>query len=87
MKDKVKAYKSSFTAMYSALTPHRQRCSMKLVYVGEEEKIVCLHGIGFGIDEILQGLALAIIMGATKRDFDNTVAIHPTAGEVFATMR
>ncbi|MGL5739365.1 MAG: hypothetical protein ACRCYJ_10995, partial [Plesiomonas shigelloides] len=43
--------------------------------------------IGFGMDEILQGFAVAMKMGATKRDFDNTVAIHPTAAEEFVTMR
>ncbi|WON77161.1 glutathione-disulfide reductase [Serratia sp. UGAL515B_01] len=85
--DKVKIYNSSFTAMYSAVTQHRQPCRMKLVCVGDEEKIVGLHGIGFGMDEILQGFAVAVKMGATKKDFDNTVAIHPTAAEEFVTMR
>ncbi|MDR2287762.1 MAG: FAD-dependent oxidoreductase, partial [Serratia marcescens] len=85
--DNVKVYKSSFTAMYSAVTQHRQPCRMKLVCAGKEEKIVGLHGIGFGMDEILQGFAVAVKMGATKKDFDNTVAIHPTAAEEFATMR
>ncbi len=86
-KDNVKVYKSSFTAMYTAVTQHRQPCRMKLVCVGEEEKIVGIHGIGFGMDEILQGFAVAVKMGATKKDFDNTVAIHPTAAEEFVTMR
>jgi glutathione reductase (NADPH) len=85
--DNVKVYKSSFTAMYSAVTQHRQPCRMKLVCAGKEEKIVGLHGIGFGMDEILQGFAVAVKMGATKKDFDNTVAIHPTAAEEFVTMR
>ncbi|MDA3500225.1 MULTISPECIES: glutathione-disulfide reductase [Acinetobacter] len=83
----VKVYNSSFTAMYSAITQHRQPTKMKLVCVGEEEKIVGIHGIGFGMDEILQGFAVALKMGATKRDFDNTVAIHPTSAEEFVTMR
>ncbi|MFI0488579.1 MAG: glutathione-disulfide reductase [Yersinia sp. (in: enterobacteria)] len=85
--DQVKIYKSSFTAMYSAVTVHRQPCRMKLVCVGAEEKIVGIHGIGLGMDEILQGFAVAMKMGATKKDFDNTVAIHPTAAEEFVTMR
>jgi glutathione reductase (NADPH) len=85
--DNVKIYTSSFTAMYSAVTQHRQPCRMKLVCVGKEEKIVGLHGIGFGMDEMLQGFAVAVKMGATKQDFDNTVAIHPTAAEEFVTMR
>ncbi|UBH61630.1 glutathione-disulfide reductase [Proteus vulgaris] len=85
--DQVKVYKSSFTAMYSAVTRHRQPCRMKLVCVGADEKIVGIHGIGFGMDEMLQGFAVALKMGATKKDFDDTVAIHPTAAEEFVTMR
>ncbi|MCC3735698.1 glutathione-disulfide reductase [Rouxiella badensis] len=85
--DQVKVYQSSFTAMYTAVTRHRQPSRMKLVCVGTEEKIVGIHGIGLGMDEILQGFAVALKMGATKRDFDNTVAIHPTAAEEFVTMR
>ena len=85
--ENVKVYKSSFTAMYTAVTQHRQPCRMKLVCVGPEEKVVGLHGIGFGVDEMIQGFAVAIKMGATKADFDNTVAIHPTGSEEFVTMR
>lgn len=85
--ENVKVYKSSFTSMYTAVTQHRQACRMKLVCVGKEEKIVGLHGIGFGVDEMIQGFAVAIKMGATKADFDNTVAIHPTGSEEFVTMR
>ncbi|XKM13783.1 glutathione-disulfide reductase [Orbaceae bacterium ac157xtp] len=85
--DNVKVYTSSFTAMYSAVTEHRQPCRLKLVCTGKDEKIVGIHGIGYGMDEILQGFAVALKMGATKQDFDNTVAIHPTAAEEFVTMR
>ncbi|WP_439328113.1 glutathione-disulfide reductase [Lonepinella sp. BR2357] len=85
--ENVKVYKSSFTAMYTAVTQHRQPCRMKLVCVGKDEKVVGLHGIGFGVDEMIQGFAVAIKMGATKADFDNTVAIHPTGSEEFVTMR
>ena len=85
--DDVKVYTSNFTPMYSAVTSHRQACRMKLVCVGDDEKVVGLHGIGFGVDEMIQGFAVAIKMGATKADFDNTVAIHPTGSEEFVTMR
>ena len=85
--DQVKVYRSQFTAMYSALTQHRQPTRMKLVCVGPEEKVVGLHGIGFAMDEILQGFGVAMKMGATKADFDNCVAIHPTSAEEFVTMR
>ncbi|MDO4449701.1 MAG: glutathione-disulfide reductase [Moraxella sp.] len=85
--DKVKVYRSTFTPMMSAITSHRQPCKMKLVCVGDDEKVVGLHGVGFGVDEMIQGFAVAIKMGATKADFDNTLAIHPTGGEEFVTMR
>lgn len=85
--EEVKVYQSSFTAMYTAVTQHRQPARMKLVCVGQEERIVGIHGIGYGMDEMLQGFAVALKMGATKRDFDDTVAIHPTAAEEFVTMR
>ncbi|MFV0558724.1 MAG: glutathione-disulfide reductase [Enterococcus sp.] len=83
----VKVYRSRFTPMYFALNEVRQKCEMKLVCLGKEEKIIGLHGIGLGVDEMLQGFAVAIKMGATKADFDNTVAIHPTGAEEFVTMR
>lgn len=83
----VKVYQSAFTAMYTAVTRRRQPARMKLVCVGPEERIVGIHGIGFGMDEMLQGFAVALKMGATKKDFDDTVAIHPTAAEEFVTMR
>ncbi|OXY81575.1 glutathione-disulfide reductase [Oceanimonas doudoroffii] len=85
--DQVKVYTSSFTAMYTAVTQHRQPCKMKLVCAGDNEKVVGIHGIGFGMDEILQGFAVAVKMGATKADFDACVAIHPTGAEEFVTMR
>lgn len=85
--DNVKVYQSNFTPMYSAITNHHQPCRMKLICAGNDEKIVGLHGIGFGVDEMIQGFAVAIKMGATKADFDNTVAIHPTGAEEFVTMR
>ena len=73
--------------MHSSITENRQKAYMKLVCVGENEKVVGLHGIGKGMDEMLQGFSVAIQMGATKKDFDRTVAIHPTAAEEFVTMR
>ncbi|MGR5187231.1 glutathione-disulfide reductase [Photobacterium damselae] len=84
--ENVKVYKSGFTAMYTAVTQHRQPCRMKLVCAGEDEKVVGLHGIGFGVDEMIQGFGVAMKMGATKADFDSVVAIHPTGSEEFVTM-
>ncbi|MDC4169389.1 glutathione-disulfide reductase [Photobacterium damselae] len=85
--ENVKVYKSGFTAMYTAVTQHRQPCRMKLVCAGKDEKVVGLHGIGFGVDEMIQGFGVAMKMGATKADFDSVVAIHPTGSEEFVTMR
>lgn len=85
--ENVKVYTSSFTAMYTAVTQHRQPCKMKLVCAGEEETVVGLHGIGFAVDEMIQGFGVAMKMGATKADFDSVVAIHPTGSEEFVTMR
>ena len=85
--DNVTVYNSSFGAMYTAVTRHRQLTKMKLICAGAEQKVVGLHGIGLGMDEILQGFAVAIKMGATKADFDACVAIHPTSAEEFVTLR
>ncbi|MFC6441316.1 glutathione-disulfide reductase [Bowmanella sp. JS7-9] len=85
--ENLKIYESTFAAMYNAVTSNRQTTRMKLICAGEDEKVVGLHGIGFAMDEILQGFAVAIKMGATKADFDACVAIHPTSAEEFVTMR
>ncbi|XPE60714.1 hypothetical protein ACNKHT_22950 [Shigella flexneri] len=85
--DQVKVSRSSSPRCIPPSPLTGQPCRMKLVCVGPEEKIVGIHGIGFGMDEMLQGFAVALKMGATKKDFDNTVAIHPTAAEEFVTMR
>ena len=83
----MKVYKASFVPMYYALTTAKPRCDMKLVTVGPEQRVVGLHVVGPGADELLQGFAVAIRMGATKKDFDDTVAIHPTVAEELVTMR
>lgn len=85
--DNVKVYTSTFTAMYTAVTTNRQPCKMKLVCAGADEKVVGLHGIGYTVDEMIQGFGVAMKMGATKADFDSVVAIHPTGSEEFVTMR
>lgn len=83
----VKVYTTRFTGMYHALTEHRPKTAMKLVCVGADERIVGAHVIGEGADEMLQGFAVAVKMGARKADFDDTIAIHPTSAEEFVTMR
>ena len=60
---------------------------MKLVLAGEEQTVVGCHIVGDGADEMLQGFAVAVRLGATFRDFQDTVAIHPTNAEEMVTMR
>ncbi|MDN5865237.1 MAG: glutathione-disulfide reductase [Gammaproteobacteria bacterium] len=84
--EKVRVYTNLFTPLSSALVREKKRAAVKLVTVGEDERIVGLHIIGDGADELLQGFAVAIRMGATKRDFDETVAIHPTTAEELVTL-
>jgi glutathione reductase (NADPH) len=83
----VKVYTTRFNALYYGVLEHRTPSHMKLVTFGPEEKIVGLHVIGQGADELLQGFAVALRMGATKCDFDDTIAIHPTSAEELVTMR
>ncbi|XP_060084997.1 glutathione reductase, mitochondrial-like [Ylistrum balloti] len=83
----IKTYQTQFTNLYHALTERKTTTVMKLIVVGDQEKIVGIHVIGIGADEMIQGFAVALKMGATKADFDNTVAIHPTAAEEFVTLK
>lgn len=85
--DDIKLYKSTFNPMQVALSKEKVPTKMKIICQGKHEKIVGIHIIGFGADEMLQGFAVALKMGATKADFDNTVAIHPTSSEELVTMR
>lgn len=85
--DDVSVYTSEFVPMINSFTDHRTKASMKLVTTGAEQRVVGVHLFGPGSDEMLQGFAVAMRMGATKRDFDDTVAIHPTSAEELVTMR
>lgn len=86
-RNKVTVYKSEFTPMRHALSSHGVTTAMKLVCAGENEKVVGIHIIGDNADEMLQGFAVAVKMGATKADFDNTIAIHPSSAEELVTMK
>ncbi|KTD27528.1 glutathione-disulfide reductase [Legionella israelensis] len=85
-KENIKIYQTRFNPMFDALSKDKTPTVMKLITAGAEERIVGLHVIGYGADEMLQGFGVAIKMGACKKDFDNTVAIHPTSAEEFVTM-
>ncbi len=85
--DAVQAYVSEFVPMINSFTTHRTEARMKMITVGPDERIVGIHLFGPGSDEMMQGFAVALRMGATKRDFDDTVAIHPTSAEELVTLR
>mgnify|MGYP003440177834 FL=1 len=85
--DAVKVYTSSFRPMLHALANSPRRGLFKLVCVGEEERVVGIHLLGEGADEILQGFAVALKKGIIKRDLDDTMAIHPTSAEEVVLMR
>lgn len=88
-KENVKVYTTSFTAMYYSMMDKDKKAptKYKIVCQGKDEKVVGLHILGLGSGEMLQGFAVAIKMGARKRDFDATVAIHPTSAEEIVTMK
>jgi len=84
--DAVKVRATRFTPMLWSLAGREGKTMMKLVCAGDDERVVGLHGIGPGVDEMLQGFAVAVRMGARYADFLRTVAIHPTSAEEFVTM-
>lgn len=83
----VKVYQAEFVPLYNGVTAHGLRARMKIITTGDDEKVIGCHIFGPGADEILQGFAVAIHMGARKRDLDDTVAIHPTLAEELVTLR
>ena len=85
--DDITVYQTRFTSMYDALTEQRMPTAMKLICTGKTEKVIGCHMIGLGCDEMLQGFAVAIGMGATKADFDRMIAIHPTSSEELVTLK
>ncbi|KAJ7090374.1 glutathione reductase [Mycena belliarum] len=87
--DGVKIYKTSFRSLYFSMIEdeHKEPSMFKLVCVGPEERVVGIHIIGAGSDEMMQGFAVAVKMKARKKDLDDTVAIHPTSAEELVTLR
>jgi len=84
---KITVYQTQFRPMRYALSRQGPRTAMKLVCMGEDERVIGIHMVGDGVDEMLQGFAVAVKMGATKEDFDNTVAIHPVSAEELVTLK
>src|SRR5690606_4423347 len=77
--DAVKVYRTRFRPMRIALAGRSERTLMKLVCVGDEQRVIGIHLFGREADEMLQGFAVAMKLGARKRDLDDTIAIHPTS--------
>jgi glutathione reductase (NADPH) len=83
----VHVYRANFRPMLHALADSPQRSLFKLVCVGEERRVVGLHLLGEGADEMLQGFAVALKRGITLQDLHDTIAIHPTSAEEVVLMR
>ncbi|KAK5636571.1 hypothetical protein RRF57_012283 [Xylaria bambusicola] len=88
-RENLKVYTTSFTAMYYAMMDPSEKAptKYKVICAGPEEKVVGLHIMGLGSGEMLQGFGVAIKMGATKKDLDSCVAIHPTSAEELVTLK
>jgi glutathione reductase (NADPH) len=84
---RVDIYKAAFRPLKATLSGRQERMFMKLIVDGDSNKIVGCHMLGEGAGEIIQMATIAIRMGATKADFDATMALHPTSAEEFVTMR
>ncbi|OHY32770.1 glutathione-disulfide reductase [Cylindrospermopsis raciborskii CS-508] len=85
--DAVKVYRSRFRPMYYTLAGKEEKTMMKLVVEQTSDLVLGAHMVGNNAAEIIQGVAIAIKMGATKANFDATVGIHPSSAEEFVTMR
>ncbi|GJE16865.1 glutathione-disulfide reductase [Methylobacterium marchantiae] len=83
----IDVYKSSFRPMKATLSGSDERVLMKLIVDCASDKVLGVHVIGYDAGEIIQAVAIAVTMGATKADFDRTIAVHPTVGEELVTMR
>lgn len=84
---RIAVYESVFRPMKHTMTPSEERTLMKLIVSRDDDRVVAAHMVGADAGEIIQGIAVAIVAGATKAQFDATVGIHPTAAEEFVTMR
>lgn len=83
----IKVYRARFRPMYHSFTGKDEKVMVKLVVDSNTDKILGAHMIGENAAEIIQGIAIAVKMGATKKDFDATVGIHPSTAEEFVTLR
>jgi glutathione reductase (NADPH) len=84
---RVKVYETEFRPMKQAFIGAQERTFMKLLVDADDDRVLAVHMIGADAPEIVQSLAVALTAGATKADFDRTIAVHPTAAEEFVLMR
>ncbi|NDG37584.1 MAG: glutathione-disulfide reductase, partial [Alphaproteobacteria bacterium] len=84
---KLRVFESQFRAMKNTLSGRGEKTYMKLIVDAASDRVVGVHMMGPDCGEIMQGIGIAVKMGATKADFDATIGIHPTAAEEFVTMR
>ncbi len=85
--DRIKIYRADFRPLFYSLTNSNEKTMMKLVVDRQTDRVLGAHMVGKDAAEIIQSVAIAVKMGATKRDFDATMALHPTTAEEFVTMR
>ena len=85
--DSIKCYSARFKPMYHSLTGADEKVMVKLIVEQNTDQVLGAHMVGKDAAELIQGIAVAVNMGATKKDFDDTMGIHPTSGEEFVTLR
>lgn len=85
--DAVKCYRTRFRPLYHSLTGEAEKTMIKLVVDSATDRVLGAHMVGEYAAEIIQGVAIAVNMGATKKDFDATIGIHPSSAEEFVTLR
>lgn len=85
--DSIKCYTAKFRPMFHALTGADEKTFVKLIVETNTDRVLGVHMVGKDAGEIIQGMAIAVNMGATKKDFDATIGIHPSTAEEFVTLR
>ena len=85
--DSIKCYSAKFKPMFHALTGADEKTFVKLIVETNTDRVLGVHMVGKDAGEILQGMAIAVNMGARKKDFDATIGIHPSTAEEFVTLR
>ncbi len=85
--ESIKCYRAKFRPMFHSFTGAEDKVMVKLVVEGNTDQVLGVHMVGKDAGEIIQGMAIAVNMGATKADFDRTIGIHPSTSEEFVTLR